>query len=64
MNVKEIVKEYLVKHKYDGLYVPGECACKLDDFVPCDEISMDCKAGYFIKGDPNDGFDFHIGPKK
>ena len=62
--VEEIVRDYLQEHKYDGLYCEGECACKLDDLMPCtfDDIEK-CKAGYETQCDCDQGCDFHIGPK-
>lgn len=37
MTVREIVKEYLEKNGYDGLYNEDEdgCGCELDDFMHC-----------------------------
>ena len=47
MNLKEIVKEYLEKNEYDGLFNGDvECACSLDDLMPCDEPHQaNCRAG-------------------
>lgn len=64
MNVKEIIKEYLIKNGYDGLYIPYECACKLDNFVRCGEIGVDCEAGYYNDDAFKTGSDLQIGPKK
>ena len=50
MNVEEIVKLYLKEHGYDGLWNDDdECACTLDDLVPCGEFYPNCKAGYLQK---------------
>jgi hypothetical protein len=47
MNVKEIVKEYLEKNGYDGLYnVDGECGCPKDSLLPCSESFDQCCPGY------------------
>lgn len=48
LDLKEIVKEYLVSRKYDGLYhESGECACLLEDLMHCGEYDMQqCKPGY------------------
>ena len=46
MNVKKIVKEWLEKNGYDGIYCIGECACLKNDLMPCDGYSADCKPGY------------------
>ena len=67
MTVKEIIKEYLIKNNYDGLYYPGECACKLSDLFPCclPESILDCKPGYKMScPDDCDKHDFHIGEIK
>ena len=67
--IKEIVKEYLRKNKYDGLYYPGECGCKLSDLFPCEgwggDAEFDCIAGYLNKCPEDCGeHDFHIEPIK
>jgi hypothetical protein len=59
--IKEIVREYLEKNGYDGLF-NDDCACLLNDLYPCGEIG-NCQAGY--KGACNGGdcegdCDFHI----
>jgi hypothetical protein len=47
MTCKEIVKEYLTKNGYDGLYKPdAPCGCELADFMPCEGEVLDCQAGY------------------
>jgi hypothetical protein len=51
MNVTEIVKQFLIDNKYDGLVdESGECGCVLDDLIPCGEVSCHCCAAY-NKGD-------------
>ena len=59
--VKEIVKDFLIAHGYDGLW-NDDCGCFLVDLMPCnfDGIHM-CKAGH--KRLLSDG-DWIIGPKK
>ena len=68
ITVKEIIKEYLIKNNYDGLFYPGECACKIDDLCPCcAEICMNCQPGYFQNKEDVDypeDCDFYIGPEK
>ena len=48
MTVREIVKEYLEKNGYDGLFV-DECTCSLEDLMPCDYSNPNCKAGYLVE---------------
>ena len=62
MNSREIVTEYLVKNGHDGLYVPGDCGCRVDNLMPCDNIGNECEAGYLMPG--NEEFDWLIGPKQ
>lgn len=66
MNVKEILVNWLKKHKYDGLYLdyPGgeTCECFLDDLIPCDNLSGKCTAG--IKIESEECEKFYIGPRK
>jgi len=67
MEVKQILKDYLKENGYDGLFYPGECACKIDDLCPCQSNCMDCQPGYFKDKedcDYPDGCDFYIGPNK
>ena len=65
MDIAEIVEKYLKENKFDGLYVPGECACSIDDLFPCDGDGrvLECMPGYTSK-DESSEFDFVIGPKK
>ena len=64
MNVREIVKQHLVEHGYDGLF-NEECGCELTDLMPCDELSVaKCEPGYKRCADPETGWDFVIGPEK
>jgi len=51
MNLKDIIRDWLVAHKCDGLSNPREeCGCGLDDLMPCGEPGMDCEASR--KGEP------------
>lgn len=54
----------LRKHGYDGLYFPGECACKTDDLYPCGERQSGCLPGV-LKPCPEDcqEHNWHIGPR-
>jgi len=64
MTVKEIVKNYLEEHGYDGLYAPYlKCSCKIDDLMPCGVCFDDCRAGYLILCEDED-YDFCIGEKE
>jgi len=63
--VREIVRDWLVEHGYDGLY-DSECGCGVCDLMPCDgPWSMTCRAGY---AGPCDEPEFEgyecIGPQK
>jgi len=71
MNVQEIVADWLGSHGYDGLfYADAQCACKLDDLMPCDEPGIDCAPGYLApcpgmaSGMCDGDCDFHIVPSK
>ena len=48
--VREIVKDWLIHHGYDGLYNDnGECGCIIDDLIPCQSEGIEeCKAGYKV----------------
>ena len=64
MEVRDIVKKYLEDNGYDGLYEPGECACKIDDLAPCGSESVwYCTAGYLCDP-PGEDFAFGIGARK
>lgn len=66
-DVRDIVKTWLKKHGFDGLYC-DECGCELDDLMPCfSDGALSCHPGYKTVGcDPDcgQGCKFHIGPKK
>lgn len=47
----EIISKYLKSNNFDGLYLCGLCACELSDLMPCDNVEMECTAGYKISGD-------------
>lgn len=47
MTVKEIVKEYLVTHGYEGL-TNGRCACGLEELMECVNDVGECVAGHKI----------------
>ena len=58
IDIKSIVKAYLVTHGYDGLYEPYDngCACVLSDLMPCDQPHQSCKPGHVISYNGDDGF--------
>jgi len=58
--IQELVAASLRAQGYDGLFNPGdECACILNDLMPCDEPSINCVAGF--RGPPrDDDFDFGV----
>lgn len=60
--VKEIIKEYLEKNGYGGLYGADchDCACSLDDLMTCDEPGVDCTPGYRGACMCGEEHDFHI----
>ena len=46
MNGKEIIKEYLIKNGFDGLYA-DDCGCFIDDLMPCSsEYCLECEPGH------------------
>jgi hypothetical protein len=64
MDVIDIIREYLEKNGYDGLYNSDlECGCEVDDLAPCDNVGHDCAAGYkypCVCGD----HDYDVGPEE
>jgi len=64
MDVREIVKEYLEKNGYDGLFHPGMCSCTSDDLFPCGEPYPWCEPGYKVPCACGEGCDFDIGRDK
>jgi hypothetical protein len=61
MTVREIVAEYIKEHGFDGLYCADECACGLDNLIPCDGGGLSsCCTGYRVRCDCGEGCDCHI----
>ena len=61
MNVREIIKEYLLKHGFTGL-CSEECGCEISDLFPCLvwATSMDyCVPGYRVDCDDEDCEYYH-----
>lgn len=46
MNVKDIIKQWLMDHDYDGLWNEEECGCSLDDLMPCNDVCIHCEPAY------------------
>ena len=75
-NVKQIIEEHLKRCGYDGLMATSgtECACLVDDLMPCEGDISGCVPGWKIHCGENcevDGcagdMDFHVvdyDPKK
>jgi len=62
--VKELLKEYLRKNDYDGLW-GEECCCDIDELCLCCESSevLECRPGVKKPCDCGEGCRFHIGYK-
>lgn len=44
MTIKEIIRNYLKEHGYDGLVlVDCECGCPIDDLFVCENPHADCE---------------------
>ncbi len=66
LTVKEILKQWLDRFGYDGLYCEA-CSCDLSDLGPCclSENILSCEPGYKVPCPEDCGdHDFHIGPDK
>lgn len=48
MDVRDIVRAYLLENGYDGLYSYCECGCGVDYLMPCCNASPACEPAYFI----------------
>jgi hypothetical protein len=68
LTVKEIVRRFLVKEGFEGLFEDdGECACKLDDLMPCDgEYYIgSCEVGYIVPCEEGEEeYNFCVGREK
>ncbi len=60
MTVREIVIEKLKAMGADGL-CDGNCGCKLNDFMPCNEVQPTCEAAKVSK-EKREGYDFVMKP--
>jgi len=45
MNIRAIVKKYLIDNHYDGL-AGEECGCETDDLMCCDDPELTCEPGH------------------
>lgn len=63
MNLRDITREWLVAHGYDGLWNDSDCGCHVDDLMLCGEPGVGCEPG-FKRCDESGEYDFLIGPKK
>lgn len=45
-NVREMVRKALIEGGFDGLFLPDECGCSIDDLSPADCLTEQCQAGY------------------
>lgn len=61
-DVNHIVYAWLKANGYDGLSTDDECACLIDDLMPCGEPATSCEAGYRDEG--HDGYDYCIVTEK
>ena len=46
MNMLEILAAGLRAEGFDGMVIPGECGCLIDNLSPFDCICKFCEAGY------------------
>jgi len=61
VDVADIILSYLKENGYDGLYTTDECACSLDDFMPCGgEDVVKCMPGYKCTPEVSAEYDFYI----
>jgi hypothetical protein len=53
MDVAEILDEWLIAHRYDGLCSEdGQCGCLVGNLGPCGNIHSSCKAGVLGRSNP------------
>jgi len=50
-DVKKIVRDYLIRHDYDGLvHVDSECGCGIDDLCITEHCpNAECQPAYAVK---------------
>lgn len=59
---KDMVRDWLTAHGYDGLYDGDECGCSVDDLAPCEQMGQDCVAARRVKAEPRTGVDYLMIP--
>ena len=62
----DMVREWLERNDYEGLFNPECCACELSDLMPCDEPNFrECEPGYKTEcpDDCGEGCLWHIARK-
>lgn len=58
--IQQIIKDYLVAHDFDGLFCEDiDCACVVDDLMPCGNPYPDCTPGKRVPCDCGE-HDYHI----
>ena len=62
--IEEIIENGLEVYGFDGLYVPGVCACKLGELYPCDGVSKECLPGVFVEQGDDPDAEFYIGERE
>jgi len=56
MELIDIVKDWLEDNGFNGLFHDsGECACKIDDLMPCGGPCLECEAGYVVSATDDEG---------
>lgn len=63
LDAQSIVEAWLVEYGYDGLFQPGECACKVGNLFSCGGPCGECQPGYLKPCDCGD-HDYHVGPDR
>lgn len=53
MNIREIIKEYLLKNGFGGLFNNEDCGCDIDDLFPCDNCPDECVPAYKVRCSPD-----------
>ena len=58
LSIRALVAQCLSDKGYDGLWNDCDCACRLDDLMPCSAFCGDCRPGYLQPhgGDPETEF--------